>query len=117
MMSVVLVAVVIVGCGGSKPKDQIVGKWEATESVLGKDVKVVMEFTADGAAKMSMNAEGQEIPGPSGKYKFIDDNTMEIEYTEDGKTKKDKATIESISSEKVVMVGEGGKKKELKKVK
>jgi hypothetical protein len=59
-------------CGGSKSKDLLVGKWECKDE--GKDKGLVVEFTKDGTSNMTI--------GPitlKAKYKFIDDNTVEME--------------------------------------
>jgi hypothetical protein len=80
-----------VGCGGSKPKDLIVGKWNLVESAdMPKDIVAkmqgTMEFKSDG--ELVMNVMGMS---KSGKYKFVSDDTMEAELG--GKAKKLKVDI------------------------
>ncbi len=51
------------------------------------------------------------------KYKFIDDNTFEIEISFAGKTETEKVKIESITKEKMVTTSSKGEKKELTRAK
>lgn len=73
---------VALGCGGSsKPKDLIVGKWEATEPELAKRMKKTYEFSPDGSLKLSV-ARGPidtSMNTTLGKYTFTADDLMEIE--------------------------------------
>jgi hypothetical protein len=100
---------VIAGCGGSKPQDLIIGNWDAKENLAGKDITVKTEFTKDG--KIRLSVEG--FPPQEGTYKFIDDNTIDLEV---GQAKK-KVKIESISKEKMVLVEPEGKKQEFTRAK
>ncbi len=68
LVGVAALALLVSSCG-NKPKDLIVGKWESTE-----EPKEVVEYGKDGTAKTTV--------GPltmTATYKFIDDNTMELE--------------------------------------
>lgn len=64
-----------VGCGASKPKDQIVGKWESTEEA---DKGNTMEFKADGTVAFVAKMGDKSMTMP-GKYKFLEDELMEVE--------------------------------------
>jgi uncharacterized protein (TIGR03066 family) len=110
----VSVLVVASGCGSSKPKDLIIGKWEVTEKLGDKEMKGTYEFTKDGTLKMSMGPISMDA-----KYKFIDDNNFEMTMEIPGlkETKSEKIKIESITSDKMVASDPKGEKKEFKKVK
>jgi uncharacterized protein (TIGR03066 family) len=86
----------IAGCS-SKPKDLIIGKWKGPENKDAKSVQGTIEFTSDG--KVIMSAEGKSLEG---KYKFLDDNNMELEASMLGKSMTKKVKIESITKEKLV---------------
>jgi uncharacterized protein (TIGR03066 family) len=68
-----------------KPKDLILGKWNPAQ----KDEGPVLEFLKDGKFKVTFQQVSFE-----GMYKFIDDNTMDVEITAQGKTQKDKIKVE-----------------------
>jgi hypothetical protein len=55
----------------TKPQELILGKWQRTDP--GKD-KETLEFAADGNIKTGNGADSYE-----GKYKFLDDGTIEYE--------------------------------------
>lgn len=64
-----------IGCGSSKPKDLIVGKWESTED---KTKGEVVEFKSDGTMVMTMG-DGDKKASMTAKYKFLEDELMEVE--------------------------------------
>ena len=57
-----------------KPKDVILGKWESLDGI---SKGVIVEFKKDGTTEASYNGKVMT----TGKYKFIDDDTMEFEQT------------------------------------
>jgi len=61
------------GCG-SKPKDLIIGKWNAADE---KEVFQGYDFNKDGAMTMTLNDKDKTVV--SGKYKFIDQDTIDME--------------------------------------
>src|SRR5262245_63214587 len=69
LLSVFGVALCLSACA-SKPKDLIIGKWEPTDSAE----KGTLEFAKDGTMKMGTGPISIQA-----KYKFIDDQTMEVE--------------------------------------
>ena len=69
-----LALVVVLGCG-AKPKDLILGKWEAVDAKT--PIKSV-EFLPDGALKLPTGFKGIVMEG---KYKIIGDDRLEIEHT------------------------------------
>ena len=101
----------ISGCGGGKPQDQIIGKWEAKEKGPdGKEMTMTTEFTKDGTVKMGVMGLTVE-----GKYKFIDDKNIELTMEMMGKKDTKKLKLDSISGDKMVLVDDKGEKKEFKK--
>jgi hypothetical protein len=84
-----IAAIFVAGCS-SKPQDLIIGKWKAKKQVgpQKKEIEGTVEFQKDSTLKIA--AEGHEI---SGKYVFVDDNTIEVEMTLLGMTKKDKSKV------------------------
>jgi uncharacterized protein (TIGR03066 family) len=97
------------GCGGSnKPQDLIVGKWEMKEKMGDKEITGTSEFTSDGNVKVDMMGIKME-----GKYKFIDDKTIEVSMG----GQKEKNKIDSITKEKMVLIDPKGKKAEFTRAK
>jgi hypothetical protein len=74
------------------------------------------EFVNDGTVKLTVSRSGK-IDTVGGKYKFIDDNNLEIDTTSpDEETGyKDKIKIDSIDREKLVLSSTQGAKIELKR--
>ena len=63
-------------------KKQILGKWEMSRTVGGKDYKIQLEFADKG--KMTITVTGDDPKNPKkmdGKYKFVKDDTIEAEVT------------------------------------
>jgi len=106
MMRVCLVGVLalfLASCGSDKPKDLIVGKWKGKEKMPdGKEVDVKVEFTKDGTVKMT-----QGDLTIDGKYKFVDDNNIEMEATILGQTQKQKMKVE-VTKDKLKTTDEKG---------
>ena len=71
----------VLGCGSTKPKDLIVGKWEATEPDLAKRMKKAIEFKLDGSLVQSVakGPMGEGSEATPGKYNFTADDLVEIE--------------------------------------
>jgi uncharacterized protein (TIGR03066 family) len=93
-----------------KNKDLIVGKWRAE-----KDGAVMtVEFTKDGAMKLNAEKGGQKI-NFDGKYKFVDDDNIEVEMTFMGQTKKEKNKV-AINKDELTLTDPEGKVETFKKV-
>jgi uncharacterized protein (TIGR03066 family) len=95
----------------AKPKDLIVGKWAPTD-LERKDR--TLEFTKDGALKIVVKGKGLSYSA-EGKYKFTDDQTLEI--TLNAGKKAEKVTIKTITKSQLVLVDPKGKAETFKKVK
>jgi hypothetical protein len=77
MTAVILVALTgLVGCGGSHPKDLIVGKWERLDET-GKGTGQYDVYTKDGKVSWGDGSNERD-------YKVLGTDT--IEYAKDGKT-------------------------------
>jgi hypothetical protein len=88
-----LMFVSAVGCSGSKPRDLIVGKWKAESAAL------TMEFMPDGSMASSLLLpDGNIGPKQAGKYRFVGDDTIEMETP----VKVDKAKV-SVTPETLTM--------------
>jgi uncharacterized protein (TIGR03066 family) len=94
----------------SKPRDQIIGKWSGKDG----ETDVNVEFNNDGTMKTEKAAG--EPKSFSGKYKFVDDNTIEMEMDvgDQKQTRKAKVTIEK---DKLTLTDEKDKKLEFTKAK
>ena len=117
------------GCGPSKPKDLIIGKWRISEQkAAGMEITTIVEFLKDGTVKVitekledqAKNA-GVKLDAPAtktrgGNYKFVDDNNFEVEIGAAGEAKKSKVKIESITKDKMVTLDDHGKKEEFTRV-
>jgi uncharacterized protein (TIGR03066 family) len=106
--AVVLVFGIPAAPAADKPKELIVGKWEPTNE-NGKGF--VAEFTKDGKVVIAGKKDGQEIK-VEGTYKFLTDDTMELNLEFMGEKKTEKLTITKIDKEE--MVTEDSMKKEEK---
>lgn len=107
-------AVVLLAAGlapvhaADKAQDLIVGKWQPT-SEEGKEVTV--EFVNDGILKVV--ARGMTIEG---KYKFLDDDTVEVELTFMGETKKSKIRVK-VTKDELITTDESKKEDKFTRVK
>jgi len=80
VLLVALCCLVSIGCGSSKPKDLIIGKWEQIHEHL-QPGEVVDEYTRDG--KVIGYSKGKKFNEK--KYALSDDGTLEYKE-DDGKT-------------------------------
>ncbi len=93
----------VAGCG-AKPKDQIVGKWEAAEADPKKGGGMTVEFKKEGDVVMSVGAMNI-----SGKYKFPQDDVVEIEIEKLGKKDAKKMKVD-IKGDELTTTEVDGKK-------
>ncbi len=106
---VILCAAVMLAADANKPKDQIVGKWEPADA----QGKVVIEFTKDGMVKVSVAGTEVKIEG---KYKFLDDENMQIDLTVMGQSKSDKLKV-AIDKDELTTTDSQGKTDKMRRVK
>jgi uncharacterized protein (TIGR03066 family) len=90
-----------------KPRDLIVGKWKP-------DDYSTFEFTKDGDVKVHVKGKGVDLTR-NGKYKFVDDETIEV--TMDNDMKAEKFTVLTISKDEMEWRLKNGKVVKLNKVK
>jgi uncharacterized protein (TIGR03066 family) len=95
-----------------KPKDAIVGKWICTE---GETKDALVEFTKDGVVKVSLKLGDQDLKF-EGKYKFLDDDNIEVEITAGGETHKEKNKVK-ISKDDMTLTDPKGKEEKFKRKK
>src|SRR5262249_42745690 len=89
---------------GGKNKDLIVGKWD-----IG--METIIEYRKDGT--MTMTIRKVEI---NGKYKFVEDDTIEVEITFNDKTKKNRLKV-AFKDDQMTTTDPDGKTNNLKRVK
>jgi uncharacterized protein (TIGR03066 family) len=119
LMAATVATALLTGVGlaaDKKNSELIVGKWSPDDA---KGKEVVIEFTKGGEVKISLGAGGMNIT-INGKYKVVDEKTIELSM--DSPDKKDevktqKLTIKSISAEEAVIITPEGKEEKLKAVK
>lgn len=87
---------------GSKPQDMIVGKWETTD-LGGKSM--VGEFGKDGTVSRPIPFVGLR---EDGKYKWIDDQHIEMEFVTGGLNRKETRKVE-VTKETLTLTGDKGK--------
>jgi hypothetical protein len=102
----IFVVCALSGCGGSsKRQAMIVAEWDVTQKVGTREITGKVEFRKDGSMTtraMSMKMES--------KYKFIDDQNIEIEMSVAGRKMTEKNKIESMTKKQMVLVDpQGGK--------
>lgn len=94
-----ILCTVVLGCGillagtasaqeTSAVRKLIVGKWESAQKVGDKDVKILVEFTANG--KVSVTVRDFKADGT---YTFPDDKTIETELIFEGERRKVRSEV------------------------
>jgi uncharacterized protein (TIGR03066 family) len=97
-------------CGGSKPKDLIIGKWEAADE---KEKGVSMEYKPDGTLTVSMGPIKMDA-----KYKFTADEDMEVEMNMPGLKEPIKQKLKvKVSKDEMSTTDEKGKVDKFKRAK
>jgi len=94
-----------------KPKDLIVGKWMPDKD---KD-NVTLEFAKDGKLVVKQG-DGDKKVEISGTYKFVKDDTMDVELDFMGKKMKETLTV-TVAKDELTTVDSKGKKETFKRVK
>ena len=95
-----------------KAKDLIVGKWEINK----ENQKGTIEFGKDNTLKARIKADDNDI-NITGTYKFLDDDTIEVEMTIMGGSRKHKLKVTVTKDELKTEDPDNGKKDTLKRVK
>jgi uncharacterized protein (TIGR03066 family) len=103
---VVVVVGTFSGCGASsKRQAMIVGKWDVKQKYGNREISGKVEFRKDGT--MTTEAMGMRMES---KYKFLDDNNIEVEMAVGGRKVTEKNKIETLSQQQMVLVDpQGGK--------
>jgi uncharacterized protein (TIGR03066 family) len=107
----VAASALMIGCA-AKPQDLIVGKWETTD-LMGK--LQTAEFNKDGTVTMPLKIPIANIR-LDGKYKFLDNERVEFEYTVWGKTEKTTRKV-AVTQETLTLTEDDGKSQLFKRVK
>jgi len=99
MLCGLVLGLVLVGPAAAQTKEQvaadIVGKWSIKDTIDGKEVAGVVEFSSEkDGNKMSVKAKagGMEV-SINGTYKVLDANSVEITYERKGETKKETSKV------------------------
>jgi uncharacterized protein (TIGR03066 family) len=101
-----LVVCTLSGCGGSsKRQAMIIGEWDVKQTFGTREIMGKVEFRKDGS--MTTQALGMSMES---KYKFIDDNNVEIEMSVGGKKMTEKNKIETITNKQMILVDPRGGK-------
>jgi uncharacterized protein (TIGR03066 family) len=98
-------------------KELIVGKWRLDSDKM--KLEIVMDFSKDGDLKTTVSSGGKQLD-LGGKYKFLDDKTLEVTITApDKKTEPtiEKMTIKSLSSDTMVIADSSGLEQTFKRAK
>jgi len=104
------------GPAADKAEDLIVGKWTHTAKKDNSEIVVVLEFLKGGDVtvelKLSTTTQPEKVKG---KYKVLDDKTLEIEVTDMGRSKTDKGEF-LLSKDRLTLVRKDGGKTEFTRV-
>jgi uncharacterized protein (TIGR03066 family) len=101
-----LVICALSGCGGSSKREaMIIGEWDVKQTFGTREITGKVEFRKDGS--MTTLAMGMKMDS---KYKFIDDNNVEIEMSVGGRKMTEKNKIESITNKQMILVDPRGGK-------
>lgn len=115
-----LLGLLILGSAGNRAvaadvdKAKLIGAWELIlpEEAKGLDIKVVIEFTNDGKAKMSFEGGGKK-DAKDGTWK-LDGDKLTITPNDD-KEKAEAITVKSLTADKMTVSDKGGKDMSFKK--
>jgi uncharacterized protein (TIGR03066 family) len=101
----------------AKPQELIVGKWQTQEKEGGSEITITVEYLKDGGlkARFEFPKSGSKID-VLGKYRFLDENTLETEVNFQGEVRKEKAAV-SVTRDALVETDAQGKKREYKRIK
>jgi uncharacterized protein (TIGR03066 family) len=122
LVSPLLCAALLVPSLADKPEDLIAGKWTGKQKVKQKDnkeveVEVDYAFARDGTLKAEIKVPGQAEPVKvTGKWKVIDDKTMEMTITHDGKSTTEQGSYK-LTKDRLTLTSKKGVTTELKRVK
>jgi len=100
-------------------KELIVGKWALAGNADKMKLDIVMEFSKDGDLKTTVSSGDKQL-NLGGKYKFLDDKTVEVTImAPDKKTEPtiEKMTIKSLSSDALVIADSAGKEQTFNRAK
>jgi hypothetical protein len=107
-MSLLLCATLMAPSLADKPEELIVGTWLLKKTQGDVTVEVTITFEKDGTVKGEVKVTGLKDPLPiTGKYKLLDEKTIETETTTKGETTRDKGTF-TVTKEKLSIVNEKG---------
>jgi uncharacterized protein (TIGR03066 family) len=108
---------VLAGAAGADPTDdtlkQLVGQWELTRTIAGREVKGVMTFTSNFKVSMKVPSPKGEVTF-AGTFKLLDANTIEVTYRDTDTTDKSKLKI---TGDVLELTDEKGKTQRLTRVK
>src|SRR5262249_13481734 len=77
----------------SDAEKALMGKWETKQKVGEKEIKAELNFDKDGKLAMKVNmGPGMDL-NFDGKYKVIDEKTIEVTITFMGQTRTEKSTF------------------------
>lgn len=94
-------------------KEQVVGSWEPEKAP--PNGKASIEFLKDGKLKMRIEVQDQKIE-IDGSYKFTADDSMELEMTFNGQTKKETIKL-AIAEDVMTTTDSKGKVEKFKRIK
>ncbi|MFL5242308.1 MAG: hypothetical protein ACJ8FY_09390 [Gemmataceae bacterium] len=105
---VLFVVCALGGCGRSEdPKELILGKWNVKQDFGNRKISGKTEFRKSGG--MTTEVMGTKMES---RYKFIDDDSIEVEMTVGRMKMTEINKIESITKTKMVLVDPQGVKAE-----
>lgn len=108
---VVCLALALVSTARADAKKDIVGKWEMKQKINEQEVKIEIEYKADG--KMSMSFMGLQI---GGSYKVKSDTELEMTIEFMGQSKTDTVKIK-VTKDSLEITDKNGKVDKLTRVK
>jgi uncharacterized protein (TIGR03066 family) len=103
---VVFVVCAFSGCGSTSERQAlIVGKWDVRQKLGNREISGKVEFRKDG--KMTTEAMGMRLES---KYRFLDENNIEVEMCLGPMKMTEKNKIESLTKTQMVLVDPKGEK-------
>ncbi len=95
-----------------KSHELLMGKWTATQKVNDTEVTIQLEFKKDGTILLSYKRPDQPR-AVEGKYKFLDDDSFEVEYKR-GETVTKEVTRFKVTDTDLELRDKDGKRNPLK---
>jgi uncharacterized protein (TIGR03066 family) len=114
--SVLFAVLLAPGAADAKLADALIGKWQGVlKEADGAELQLKVEFFKDGTLKAEMK-HGDDVRKQDGKYKVIDEKTLETAIKTGDKEEVEKVTV-VLDKDKLTVTNSTGRSVELMRLK